>query len=416
VRKTNSVSFENVLLDLENYCRGHGWRGPDCYDGLNSRWFRKSPFYRSGMARTVWLQALKRSPFNLRPFLGIEPQDNPKALALFILGAVAREVRSPDATRRQEIRQLADRLVAIRNDDPRGGGWGYPFDWQSRAFFAGGGTPNIVATAFSGLALLAAHRLRPERTWLEAAGQGCRFIADHLAIVDETGESLFAYIVGDRSRIYNASLLGAWLLVEGGAELDRADWIDLGHQAARRVGRSQADDGSWPYGPLPRHRWVDSIHTGYNLIALESIAARLGTGGLDSTIAKGYSFYKNHFIGRDYVPRYYSNGTYPIDVHSAAVAILTFLVMSRYDSTAEASAEGVARWTIRRMRDQRRGFFYFQKHMFYTIRIPYMRWSQAWMYYALSLLTTFQAREHQLPARTGTVNALGQAAFHQDGS
>ena len=34
----------------------------------------------------------------------------------------------------------------------------------------------------------------------------------------------------------------------------------------------------------------------------------------------------------------------------------------------------------------RRGFFYYQKRRLYTARTPYMRWSQAWMMYALARL------------------------------
>jgi len=30
------------------------------------------------------------------------------------------------------------------------------------------------------------------------------------------------------------------------------------------------------------------------------------------------------------------------------------------------------------------GYFYYQRHRFHTNRIPYMRWSQAWMMYALA--------------------------------
>jgi len=32
------------------------------------------------------------------------------------------------------------------------------------------------------------------------------------------------------------------------------------------------------------------------------------------------------------------------------------------------------------------GFFYYQKWKWYTNKIPYIRWSQAWMFYALAYL------------------------------
>jgi hypothetical protein len=48
-------------------------------------------------------------------------------------------------------------------------------------------------------------------------------------------------------------------------------------------------------------------------------------------------------------------------------------------------AQNVATWTINNLRDSR-GFFYYQRRRFYTVRKPYMRWTQAWMLYALSRL------------------------------
>ena len=36
------------------------------------------------------------------------------------------------------------------------------------------------------------------------------------------------------------------------------------------------------------------------------------------------------------------------------------------------------------MWDDRRNYFYYQKTRWYTNRIDYMRWSQAWMFYALA--------------------------------
>ena len=48
-------------------------------------------------------------------------------------------------------------------------------------------------------------------------------------------------------------------------------------------------------------------------------------------------------------------------------------------------AKQIAAWSLANLRDAR-GFFYYQKRRFFTVKIPYMRWSQAWMLYALSLL------------------------------
>jgi hypothetical protein len=46
-------------------------------------------------------------------------------------------------------------------------------------------------------------------------------------------------------------------------------------------------------------------------------------------------------------------------------------------------AEKVLLWTIKNMQDPS-GYFYYQKKKWWSSRIPYMRWAQAWMFYAMS--------------------------------
>ena len=46
------------------------------------------------------------------------------------------------------------------------------------------------------------------------------------------------------------------------------------------------------------------------------------------------------------------------------------------------------------MRDDR-GFFYYQRKRFYTLRAPFMRWSQAWTAYALARLLEERVKERK---------------------
>jgi hypothetical protein len=48
-------------------------------------------------------------------------------------------------------------------------------------------------------------------------------------------------------------------------------------------------------------------------------------------------------------------------------------------------AEQIAQWAITNLRDEN-GFFYYQRRRLQKVRIPYMRWSEAWMIYALARL------------------------------
>jgi len=46
-------------------------------------------------------------------------------------------------------------------------------------------------------------------------------------------------------------------------------------------------------------------------------------------------------------------------------------------------AETVMNWTIDNLRD-RTGYFYYRKGKFLRNKIPYIRWSQAWAFHALT--------------------------------
>ena len=116
---------------LDEYCRTRDWRGFDPYDALNS------PLAPPGkLPRQVWTQLHRRSPINFRPLCGIQPTLNSKGLALFALG--------------NGEPALLDKLRQLRNPD---GGWGYPFPWQSRAFYAPAGMSNLICTVFAAKAL-----------------------------------------------------------------------------------------------------------------------------------------------------------------------------------------------------------------------------------------------------------------------
>ena len=65
------------------------------------------------------------------------------------------------------------------------------------------------------------------------------------------------------------------------------------------------------------------------------------------------------------------------------IAILTFLAFDDRDPDGCASAWRMARWGVERLQDPA-GYFHYQIHPRYRIRIPYMRWTQAWMQRALA--------------------------------
>ncbi len=385
---------ERALGKLIRYCRAQGWAGYDPYDGLNA--FGAGALSAgSKLGRTVLIQMIKRSPVNLRPILGIRKELNPKGVALSsraVLRLLRHYGRTPGSNHSNEIaahlqddlKFLINSLDRLRSADYEEACWGYNFDWQSRAFFAPRGTPNVVCTVFAAKAYLDWFEMSGNPEALEVAESSCRFILDRLNRAMDADAHCFSYTPLDRSRVHNVNLLAAELLARVASRNGKEEYRDAARRAVSYTLARQASDGSWPYGEDRNQTWIDGFHTGFVLVSLRHIIEYLGESRWRENLERGYKFYRDSFFLADYTPKYYHDKLYPIDAHSAAQSIITFVEMIDLMPQTEEFAGQALRWAIANLQDEA-GFFYFQRHRFYTIRVPYMRWAQAWMLYALSL-------------------------------
>lgn len=393
-------SIKQAHDDLLAWCRARDFAGYDPFDALNSRVFQSIPLKHSRMARLLWTQALKRSPFNLRALALVPPQQNAKGLALFALAALAnyrrlKTAKADTAEAETEARRLLEQLWQARIQGYSGAAWGYNFAWQSRNFFAPLGTPMIVPTAFAARALVEAYEAFGDDNYLQMARSSCDFVLNDLRRTVESDEEIcFSYSPLDDTQIFNASLLAAETLVSVAALTKEKELGDLAARAGRYVVRRQREDGSWAYGAGPGQQWVDNFHTAYVLLSLLRIAQSpfgeiVGESNweidLNSSLLRGYEFWRERFFLADGWPKYYHDSLYPADAHAAATAIITLLEFQEIDRGAQPLAKQIAAWTIGNLRDAR-GFFYYQRRRFHVVRTPYMRWTQGWMLYALARL------------------------------
>ena len=289
-------------------------------------------------------------------------------------------------TKSQARSILAD-LIEMKLDGFSGAAWGYNFDWQSRSFYARRNTPTIVPTAFAVRALLEAAQLFEDDRYLSMARSACDFILQDLPRVTETNtEVCFSYAPQSSTRIHNANLLAAESLAGVGAATGEQDLTDWALRSARYVVNRQQPDGSWTYGEDPTQSWVDNFHTAFILFSLKRIIdASSAAAEFAKALKRGFDYWGAEFFLADGWPKYYHDDPYPADAHAGASAIITFLELANLDKNSIQLAERVAGWTIQNLRDEQ-GFFYYQKRRFYTVKKPYMRWSQAWMLYALARL------------------------------
>ena len=381
------IEIEQAYETLAAWCRARDWAGHDPFDGLNSRLFQSTPLKNSRVARLVWTQAFKRSPFSLRSLARVPVGRNSKGTALFALAALSRFRATGAREAEREARELLDALLAAQLEGWSGACWGYNFDWQGRAFFAPQGTPTIVPTAFAARALVEAARAFGDEKYLRAARSACDFILRDLKRSAESADEVcFSYTPLDETRVFNASLLAGEVLASVGALTESAELLAAGIRAARYVVRRQRADGSWGYGAAEFQTWADNFHTAFILTSLARImeASDEARREFAGALRRGYEFWRERFFLADGWPKYYHDNSYPADAHSTGAAVVALVELKDSLPDALPLADRVMRWTLDNLRDPRHGFFYYQRRRLYLVRTPYMRWTQAWMMYALA--------------------------------
>ena len=385
------------LLALKQYCEGERFRGWDPYDGLNSRLFHALPFLdRSALCRLVVIQGFKRCPVNLRRLALVPKEHNAKGVGLFLQGYCNLHVAvkaHPELSSQlgsleeieQRIHELARLLISMRSQgDYHGACWGYNFDWQARRLFLfPKNTPTVVATQFAATALMAAYEETKEQEYLDVALSSAQFVLHDLHRTPHEGGFLFSYSpLQGNDTVYNASLLGSRLLAYCYHYTGDETMKEAARESVQACCAGQREDGAWVYGMLPVQSWVDSFHTGYNLDALEGYEQMTGDKGFHEYVERGLDYYLTHFFEQDGCPKYYDNRKYPIDIHCPGQLFVTLTRLGRFAAN-KALAQRVLAWTVEHMQD-RIGYFYYQLKEGISSRIPYMRWSNAFMFYSLS--------------------------------
>lgn len=379
-----SADLRETITKLLSYCQGENWAGYDPYDALNSRLFAATPFSRSRICRIAFTQILKRLPINIRPLLLISKEQNPKALALFLMSFL-RLSKLGFSGMADLIQLMIDRLIALRSPATPYWCWGYSFPWQTRTILVPRGAPNLVCTTFVANALLDAYEASGQLQCLEMAVSTAEYLLNELYWEEADTVAGFSYpLPSSRSRVHNANFLGAALLCRIANHTGDRRFLEPALKAARYSASRQRPDGSWVYGELPTQQWVDNFHTGYNLCALRTICQCAATSEFEPHVSRGFQFYRQHFFREDGAPRYFHDRTHPIDSHCVAQSLVTLLTLRDLDHAAGNLALSVYRYAMNHMWAEE-GYFFYQVLPSYKDRSSYLRWTQAWMLLALSM-------------------------------
>lgn len=387
------------FLKLKSYCEAENFAGWDPYDGLNSKIFNALPFKHWDLARLAWIQGFKRSPINFRKLLLVPKELNAKGIGLFLSGYcnlydLALEGKTDFGTKEEllyKINELANLLDRLKNTNFSGACWGYNFPWQARRLFLfPKDTPTVVATTFCVEALFKAYDITKNDDYKTLALSAANFVINDLNRTPHHSGFLFSYSPHNgNNTVYNASLLGAKTLslcykYSGNEILKKT-----AKEAVKAVCEGQEKDGSWVYGLLPVQSWKDSFHTGYNLDAISVYQQCTGDHQFQENIEIGFDYYIQNFFENEGVPKYYHNKIYPIDIHCPGQLFVTLSKLNKFKEN-KVLADNVLNWSIQNMQSPK-GFYYYQFKKILSSKISFMRWSNAFMFNAI----TFYFKEHK---------------------
>ena len=378
----HSRAVERSLESVQKWVEDRGYRGYEPFDGLSS-WAR--PLALGNLfAERLLMQLIRQSPINLRPLLGVRPQDSTKGQGYMAHGYLLLY----RATRQQEHLEKATRCLEWLDTHkvPRfqHHSWSNHFDFVSR----GGGytkdDPIIVWTSSIGHAYMEAFDITGNDWFLKIAESACNWILDLPR--DKTGSGdCVSYLAHVQSSIHNANMLGASLLARTAKQNGNAEYLRVARSAMEYSCSRQLQDGSWWYAEAPKYHWIDNFHTGYNLDSLRVYVESSGDDEFRPNLERGLSFYKANFFEASGCPKYYHTRTYPVDIQCAAQSIDTLASFSDRDPECLDLSAKVAAWAIVNMQDSK-GYFYYRQYPLMKAKTPMLHWGQATMFKALAHL------------------------------
>lgn len=376
--------LQSSLKKLQDNIEGNDYSGYDPYDGLKSPVF-SLPFLRSSKTiRFLFQQSLKRTPLNLRKLFLVPKGENPVTLGLCIQAySYLSETTGGEGLFETKINSLLERLERLRPHNFQNACWGYDFPWEARYFSLPAYAPTIVATGIIINSLFENFRMGKSEKIKNIILSAGKFIHEDINRSVEDNEKIcFSYSPFDYQKVYNASMKGVRVLsycysITGDEEIK-----NLASKAVDYVLEKQNPDGSWFYSGKDSSRWIDNYHTGYVLDCLSDFIdyCTPADGIYLRALEKGAEFYLDNFFAEGAVPKFYNSRLYPVDSTAGAQSILTLLKLRKPEKALE-----VAEWMIDNMQNKD-GSFYFRKYRNFTVRIPFMRWSNAWMFASLAKL------------------------------
>ncbi|MFC1692057.1 hypothetical protein ACFL1R_00965 [Candidatus Latescibacterota bacterium] len=386
-------NHEEILRKVLKSAREKDYTGYSKFDALNSPFLRTLSFNNKWL-RLIYTQAVKKSPVNIRPYLGIAKSRNPKGIALFARAYLSLYEKTGDRILLDEAETLLKWLLDNPSPNRRNLSWGYNFIWQNLIFLQDRFEPNVVVTVFAGEALIHAYRITKKKEYLESAISIARFILNDVPVLYQgENERAIAYVLRKVDAIVlNINVLAGAFLIKLWKETDDEEFQTAAKELIAYTVNRRTDYNAWYYThpnsrETGRKSYIthDNYHTGGILDGILEYCEETGDDSLMDVYWKGLAFYQEQLFEQDGAPRWMYNKRYPYDIHGAAQGIITFAKVFRhshkrvyYDQSAK-----IDEWVHTTLYRNETGDYAYRRGRLITWNYSLMRWCNAWMARAL---------------------------------
>lgn len=368
---------------VQSWVESHNYKGYEPFDGLSSP--LRVLTFKNLLAERILQQAVRQSPINIRPLVGIKPLDSTKGRGLMAWGyLLLRRATGNDEYWSKAVEMLRW-LDAHKSEKFEKHSWANFFAFSSRGGSYSKDDSIIVWTSLIAQAYLEAFEQSQDQWYLDIAGSACEWIMSLPREKTPKGDCL-SYFMHAQESIHNANMLGAAALARASRHLGRQDYEDAARSAMSYSCLNMRPDGSWWYAEGGMWEWIDNFHTGYNLDSLKCYIEYTGDTEFSDQMKRGLRYYIETFFEPSGRPKYYHNRPYPIDIQCAAQAIDTLAYFAPDDPDSLPLSMKVADWTIGNMQDRRGYFHYRQYPLGIVARTPMLHWGQATMFKGLANL------------------------------
>lgn len=374
---------------LINYIESEKFKGYDPYDTLNSA----LPFHWLGKWGPVLaIQFQKRNPFNIRKLLGIKKAYNPKAIGLLLHAYSLEYQKEQNEECLNKMNFFFNWLLENRTKGFDKYCWGYNFDWASPVKFLEKYSPTMVVSGFIAKGIFEYYQATQNEKAKEVLISIGEFVKNDLAWTNTPEGKCVSYSTKAKDCCYNASMLGAELFARLYFLTKDEQYKNLTTSLTDFTVAHQQKDGSWNYSidvETGKERQQIDFHQGYVLDSIHYVLKYIGENSTYfEALKKGATFYyEKQFLPNGQALYRYPE-KFPIEIHNQAQGIITFSRLAYLNEQYAPFAKQIAEYTVTTMQHPQKGYFYYKKYPLYTIKTPFMRWSQAWMLLALNELSS----------------------------